>query len=198
MLKEILRVQIMGIIEVSCSTTNGMSGSPIVSKKKVIGIYIGGSPVPGQRECVKIIQRLSKKEPWCEILEDLRNLIAFDKFFISPLFYELFNNPLVKKFALLGKALSGSYLTHEEKKEIAKIYTIQDEFDSTVYELSSVLYKKIYTAVIMFRDKYKFQANVGLSVQHEAFRQSIPVIISKFSNVYRAQTLEDLIYYLNH
>lgn len=46
------------LIEISCSTTNGMSGSPIISEGKVIGVYVGGLHIPGQRECIKILQRL--------------------------------------------------------------------------------------------------------------------------------------------
>ena len=34
------------LIEVSCSTTNGMSGSPVVFDFKAVGVFVGGLPYP--------------------------------------------------------------------------------------------------------------------------------------------------------
>ena len=46
------------LIEISCSTTSGMSGSPIVSQGKYLGIYVGGPAIPGQRELMLIISKV--------------------------------------------------------------------------------------------------------------------------------------------
>ena len=42
------------VIEIDCSTTNGMSGSPIVHNEEIIGIYVGGPPIICQRELFQI------------------------------------------------------------------------------------------------------------------------------------------------
>lgn len=44
------------ILEIDCSTTCGMSGSPIVSHGKYIGVYVGGPALPGQKELIDIIK----------------------------------------------------------------------------------------------------------------------------------------------
>lgn len=185
-----------GIIEVSCSTTNGMSGSPIISNRKVIGVYVGGPPVQGQRECLKILQRLARRENPLEIFEDLRNLIFFDTFLITPIFGKFFSGSIVQDFYLYGRAMAGGILTTKEKKNIAKISDVPRIFKNLVGQLSSSIYDLIYLAFTEFKEKDKFQANIGISIHHDAFQNGILNIIDKFSNVIRAQTPEDLVNYL--
>ncbi|OMJ71450.1 hypothetical protein SteCoe_30333 [Stentor coeruleus] len=109
-----------GIIEVSCSTTNGMSGSPIILNRKVVGVYVGGPPIPSQRECIKIIQRLERKENPCEIFEDVRNLVLFDTFFTDNIFKDILKERSVENFELYGRAIAGGLLTEKEKKKSPK------------------------------------------------------------------------------
>lgn len=56
------------LLEITCSGINGMSGSPVVVQNSAVGIFVGGPPLPGQRELLKIatmIRRNKKKqEAW--------------------------------------------------------------------------------------------------------------------------------------
>jgi hypothetical protein len=101
-----------GLIEISCSDNSGMSGSPIISQEKVVGVYVEGPLIPGQRECVKILQRLWKQENPLEIMQDIRNLILFDSYFADAIFYQF-----VENFDLIGRSLAGVKL----KKKLCEL-----------------------------------------------------------------------------
>ena len=50
------------IVDIECSTTNGMSGSPIVMNSKFIGVYVGGPPLPGQRFLQNLIEYTNRDQ----------------------------------------------------------------------------------------------------------------------------------------
>lgn len=196
MLKGMLKILIVGLLKYSAQLLMACLGAQLFQIRKVIGIYVGGSPVPGQRECIKILQRLERKVNPCEIFEDIRGLIAFDTFFYNRIYDKLFSEPIVQRFCLYGRVMAGGVLTKKEKKEIAKINEVPKEFRGSVGKLPVIIYDLIYIAINEFKDKDKFQVNVGISVQHDVFQQSISNIISKLLCVSRVQTLEDLADYL--
>jgi hypothetical protein len=111
-----------------------------------------------------ILQRLKRNDNPLEIFEDIRNLIAFDTFFITPIFDEFFNEPIAQKFYLYGKVMVGGIFTEEEKKYIAKIDDVPRQFNISVQKLSFSIHDLIYIAITEYRDKDKFQANIGISV----------------------------------
>ena len=43
-----------GLLEVHYSTINGISSSPVVCNSTVVGVYLGGPPLHGQRELLKL------------------------------------------------------------------------------------------------------------------------------------------------
>lgn len=47
------------IIEVSCSTCSSMSGSPLISNNSIIGVFVGGPALKGQRELFKAAKELA-------------------------------------------------------------------------------------------------------------------------------------------
>ena len=65
------------LIDIDCAGTNGMSGGPILRKlpdrNKLIGIYVGGPPLPGQYQLFLINQRL-RLEEYSEVFSSLVNL----------------------------------------------------------------------------------------------------------------------------
>lgn len=185
-----------GLLEVSCSTTNGMSGSPIVSEGKFVGIYIGGPPVPGQRESLRIIHRLYKNENPTEIFRDIRDLINLDMNFMDPLFEDIINTEVMNKFGLLSKAMAGEVLTQEEINKIQGLDRLQMRYKQIANNISSLLSGKIYDTVVSFRNKELFKANVGISINHRTFNEKIRIIVNKFSECAIFASLDDLINHL--
>ena len=73
----IIVAQTENLIAINCAGTNGMSGGPILRKfpdrNKLIGIYVGGPPLPGQHQLFLINQRL-RLEEYSEVFSSLINL----------------------------------------------------------------------------------------------------------------------------
>ena len=44
------------LIDINCAGTNGMSGGPVFADNKIIGVYLGGPPLPGQYQLYYINQ----------------------------------------------------------------------------------------------------------------------------------------------
>ncbi|OMJ70927.1 hypothetical protein SteCoe_30995 [Stentor coeruleus] len=187
-----------GLIEISCSTTNGMSGSPIISEGKLVGVYTGGPPVPGQRESLKIIHRLSKNENPVEIFREIKDLENLDMHFIDPVFQEIINAPTTTKFGLLSKVMAGEVLTQKEIKEINGLNRLQEKYERFVSAISSNLSNIVYNSVVSFTNKDLFKANVGISINHGAFKQKIIKIIDEFSRCATFTSLDELIVHLKN
>lgn len=187
-----------GLLEVSCLTTNGMLGSPIISEGKFVGIYIGGPPVPGQRESLKIIHCLNKNENPIEIFRDIRDLLNLDMHFMDQLFEEIINTEVMNKFGLLSKAMAGKVLTQEEINKIQGFGRLQMRYDQIANSISTFLSGKIYYSVLSFRNKELFKANVGISNNHRAFNEKIRIIVNKFSECTIFASLDDLINHLKN
>lgn len=187
-----------GLIEVSCSTTNGMSGGPIICKKKCVGVYIGGPPVPGQRECLNIKRRLAQNDNPIEIMSDLRDLCKYDVHFSIPQFSRLLDIKFVKDYYLIGKFKAGEKLTKIEKKRLLSLGDLDLQFKNAVNLLSELLLGQIYRCMIFYKNKDLLKANVGISVLHQFFGQQIRNEINKFTNCTVFSSSNDLIEYLKN
>jgi hypothetical protein len=77
------------LLDLSCSTTSGMSGSPTFNDQgKVCGIYVGGPPLPGQRQLYKAIYCYLKQD-FLRALCIVRSLEPLDRFYRIPIFSRL-------------------------------------------------------------------------------------------------------------
>jgi hypothetical protein len=83
------------LIEISCSSYVGMSGSPIISSNKIQGVFVGGPPMPGQIEALQI-SRLIENECPLEANTLLQDCIVFDQYYNKPLFYKIYEKPQTK------------------------------------------------------------------------------------------------------
>lgn len=182
-----------GIIELACSTANGMSGSPIISQGCVVGIYVGGPPVPGQREVMKILQNLNKNESISDAIRDLEILRNYDRFFTVGLFSRILDSQDISTIKLIIKAQSEVKLSEEEERNFAMIQSPEKTLVNLVHEFSSGLCNLIYKAVSFFKHKGMFQANIGISTNHMALTQDVPEIQRRFSLINSCDTIEDLL-----
>ena len=84
------------IVDIECSTTNGMSGSPIVINSKFIGVYVGGPPLPGQRFLQTLIEYTNRDQ--FEMISSISpdSLLNFDSNYTMPIFTGLFQSKNLK------------------------------------------------------------------------------------------------------
>ena len=54
------------LIDIACSTTNGMSGGPVIVNSEIIGVYVGGPPIIGQRELFIASIKIENGEIACQ------------------------------------------------------------------------------------------------------------------------------------
>ena len=61
------------LLDIDCAGTNGMSGGPIMRKRKLIGVYVGGPPLPGQYQLF-LINQLLENNQFSEAYSNLSSL----------------------------------------------------------------------------------------------------------------------------
>ena len=161
------------LIEVSCSTTCGMSGSPVVFGSKAIGVHVGGPPLPGQRLLFMLVKMI--KEGKLQEAYDKRNeLFNYEAFyppkFISEIIYE------IEGFRFASK----------------------DELTCKKNLLIGMLNSVFYNCVLTFKDKEIFKTNTGISVFHPLFQdvaRKINLFQSLYTNMFNS--IDEVLAYLN-
>ena len=133
------------LIEVSCSTTNGMSGSPVVFGSKAIGVYVGGPPLPGQR-LLLILEKMIKEGKLQKAYNKRNNLLKFETFYTPNFFSQLIYDIEVCRFA--------------SKKELT--------FKKNL--LIVMLISTLFNCVEAFKYKEIFKTNTEISVFHPLFQ----------------------------
>ena len=161
------------LIEVSCSTTNGMSGSPVVFGSKAIGVYVGGPPLPGQR-LLFILEKMIEEDRIQEAYDKSKELLMYEASYPQNFFSEIIYDIEVCCFA------SKNELTC--KKSLLNI-----KLDS-----------KLYKCVTTYKDKEVFKTNTGISVFHPLF-QDVAIKIDLFQSLDQDffHSIDDVLAYLN-
>ena len=76
------------LLDLTCSTTNGMSGAPVVANYVTIGIYLGGPPLPGQRLLFLFLKMLNENKI-LEVYTKRNEMLAYDSYYTLNLFLPL-------------------------------------------------------------------------------------------------------------
>ena len=161
------------LIEVSCSTTNGMSGSPVVFGSKAIGVYVGGPPLPGQR-LLFMLQKMIEEDKIQEAYDKRNELLNYETFY-PPNFFD----KLIYK-------IEKCYFTPKDKLHNKKKLLIK--------KLDSKLSKCVLTS----KNKEVFITNTGISVFHPLF-QDVARRINLFQSLYTNtfNSIDEVLAYLN-
>ena len=163
------------IIEVSCSTCSGMSGSPLISNNSIIGVFVGGPTLKGQRELFKAAKELAHDN----LIESWKSFHGF--FNYQNLYQEdsddkelcdLYSMMFVSEGLELPSELPSELPLHPGKfnyKEL-KHYAIEN------------LISKIPSLIASIKDKNNITHNSALSIDNSAFQKIISdseVLISR-------------------
>ena len=169
------------LLEVTSSTYVGMSGSPIVSNNKLIGIFCGGPPMPGQREVLLIAAFLLKDNP-IEAYNGLKSCIPYDIYYTEPIFQNLLDNfSVCLLISLMCKnkgILNAPELAFFDEFIKKKIH--DSELGAKIVKLKSAiilsLFSLIRSTVLLIKDRRCLSFNIGISTKHPAF-QAIDKVI---------------------
>lgn len=185
------------LVEISCSATNGMSGSPIVCQGKYIGVYVGGPALPGQKELVDSM-KLAVAGDYNQAYNILKSTVCYDRFYEHTTFSYFLKDHESIFTDLCAKDRLKIELSVHEKKKIKKLKknTQLKEFEIQRFlELSSLF---LHMLICVYKDKLNFSANLGISYKNKVFRQ-VDLYVQKFStcNAQSFLCIDDIISFLN-
>ncbi|OMJ71682.1 hypothetical protein SteCoe_30051 [Stentor coeruleus] len=125
------------LLEVSCSGIFGMSGSPVIVNGYFVGIFIGGPPLPGQRELLIICSMLKRKKNIQKAWDILLSIQRLNCFYSTPIYENLINDDKVQSyftcFFILNKLDVPNELSNRDKllkkmgKDILRVFYKTEE-----------------------------------------------------------------------
>ena len=181
------------LIEITASTYSGMSGSPIVVNNKLIGLFCGGPPLPGQREAL-LIARMIEEDKGLQAYHLLQQCIQYDIYYKTPIFMNFANNFDSKLlFCLIFKSKSID--------PVSELTTVSEYIDSNLSKSSwdsskkllknfliSELFDFVLNAASYITNSLMLVFNTGISIHHPAFK-AIDNLVKN------CEKLEDRAYY---
>ena len=177
------------LVEVSCSTTSGMSGSPIIANEKVVGVYLGGPPLPGQKELFDIamlINNMEVERAW----EELQKLAHFDSDYNAYPFDRLLTDATIQRFVCYNRIKSGINFVdgllpvYKKCQEglVASLWSLDDTlYNFMMYSAGRVI-GCIYELVTCFIPQSDYMFNVGICIKEPCFLNA-KEILQRYKNV---------------
>ena len=163
------------LIEISASAYSGMSGSPIVVNNKLIGIFCGGPPLPGQREAL-LLARMIEADQGLEGYYLLQKCIQYDSHYKTPIFTDIANNFETQLLFCLLFNFKGESSVPELKNvyEYVKNNLSESSQDSERSLLKSFFISKlfdfVYNSPSYITNTSMLVFNTGISIYHPAFK----------------------------
>jgi hypothetical protein len=178
------------LIEIYCSSYSGMSGSPILCNNKLIGVFLGGPPLPGQFQALSLAKLINEEKP-LEAYELLENCIKLDDHYSEQLFNDVYNNISTK--ILISLLLEQKFIKPSNKLKNycqdstkiinkkglrEKLIILRDLKKSITCRLLDIT----YDILRHIKNKSLLAFNVGISITHPAFTH-INKIVSNSRNL---------------
>lgn len=180
----------MNIVEISCSTTNGMSGSPIIQNGKYIGVYVGGPALPGQRELVQIIQNI-QCEDFDSVISDIQSIQLYNSLYEREIFscLKTFTNEN-SLLSIISDKRQGRPVNNEREQIYLSYELHQLKKEKLMDKIKDLCFNLIYKTVCKYNDRANFRSNTGISSESSVFDR-ISVIVGKFYSL-RGRSFTDI------
>jgi Trypsin-like peptidase domain len=174
------------LLEITCSTYSGMSGSPILSSNKLVGVFCGGPPMPGQREALQVCSLIHQKRG-LEAYRILESCIIYDSYYTDRIFHKIFEDIHTKLLIciILKKTNVSPVETLKPAYEIINKFSDNEIRDLKIFlkgDIISKLLDVIRRAVVLVNNNSDLTFNIGISIKHPAFR-ALDLIINNSENL---------------
>ena len=169
------------LIDISCSTTSGMSGGAVVSGSEIVGVYVGGPPIEGQRELLQALHAV-ENDNIPTVYNNIQNFKDLDIHFTE----KIFESKVV-------------YLIEQCYAEAMKPRNSQNNnYPNIKSTLMQVLHDMLYICVTHYKTPEQFSTNTAVSIQHLLFAD-IRNKVNKFAALDRlpAADIDEIIAHLN-
>jgi hypothetical protein len=147
-------------LEINCSTCSGLSGSPLFSNNKLIGIFCGGPPLPGQKELFNAVMCLHEEkyfESW----------VCYQEFESLSFHYENISRMTI----LIGFKSIFMMMNLRIPDELNSLRNSRSmDLKEEKIVLIRAIYMLIKDLVQKFRNKDKYCFNIALPTWGEGFR----------------------------
>ena len=149
------------LLELTCTMMNGMSGSPVVSNNKIVGLSLGGPVLPGQHELTKSAQLINKND-YHAAWEAYKSFYTYSDLYL-PSALDLSHQEFCIHFAWLfeERALNlpeGLTALSESTKEMLKVLHPLPK-----QRLMGMLIDKVYELMSLLKNKDEICYNVAIS-----------------------------------
>lgn len=174
------------LLEISCSGINGMSGSPVIVNGSAVGVFVGGPPLEGQRELLKIASMIKNSTNIDDAWNMIIALVKKDELYNKPIFANLMNNRIVRNciIALLSKQkinIPGELIHGSENLTINR--TTKKKIIRRLKKNSiSLILDTIYNCLVFYKNSSNFNFNVAISTNHPLFEKLLDSI-NKFDAI---------------
>lgn len=174
------------LLEISCSAINGMSGAPVIVNDCAVGVFVGGPPLPGQRDLLKlaiIINSEKNKDEGWYLLQSLRNN---DVYYRRSIFENLNNQCRVNEYFLGWFLFENSSLPNElalfysilSKKNIDPVELMRRSKNSCI----STFFNTLYSCLAYYKNVNELSFNTAISTKHPIFAK-IDILLHEFDHV---------------
>ncbi|OMJ68860.1 hypothetical protein SteCoe_33552 [Stentor coeruleus] len=174
------------LLEISCSGTLGLSGSPVIANGYAIGVFVGGPPLPGQREIFKISEIIESKKNIEEAWNLLLSLQTFNSYYINSLFQDLIENDDVRTYFaswfLLYNYKVPNILNEEELFLITNCLDLSKELLNSEQVVLNLLDFCVHECLGEYKNVNELNFNVAISTNNIAF-ENITALLNEFKLV---------------
>ena len=169
------------LIDISCSTTSGMSGGAVVSESEIVGVYVGGPPIEGQRELLQALHSVENDEIRT-VYNNIQNFKDLDIHFTENIFERKLVDPIEQCYAEAVKPRNSK----------------NNNYPNIKSRLIREMYDMLYTCVTHYKTPKEFSTNTAVSIQHLLF-EDVRDKVNKFQTLDRlpAADIDEIIAHLN-
>ena len=158
------------IIEIACSTCKGMSGSPILQNNSIIGVFVGGPTLFGQRELFLAARYLTSND----VASFWMHFYNFTRY---QDLYDLFNIRIMHLFYTCLFESIGIELPQDEDIKLQTITWLIDQISSLVIKLkdkndishnsalptNGIAFQELMNDAQRFRETFKGITQINIS-----------------------------------
>ena len=187
------------LLEINCSATNGMSGSPVLVNQKLAGVYVGGPPVRGQNALYKLYKGLLE-ENYLYVLDKLnrkRDSLVFDA---SEEIQEQAQELLLMTEVLCKYCLK---IQKEASLEVIKKFSKRFKNERTLIyrfkiQVTNDLYLLIFDLISEHPNPRSLCFNSAIPVKHNPSFKTVKAALKKFRSLEETQfsTIQEFKSYL--
>lgn len=159
------------LVEISCSTTTGISGSPIINHGRYIGIYVGGSALPGQKELEDSMKLVIEGE-YAQAISVLKSTVCYNSYYDYDIFSRYLEVSYVKFIELYAKYKSNAELSDLDKINIMLLIEDTDSRDDQIEGFLLTCNEFVCELVRKYKNRLNYSANLGISYKNDVFKQN--------------------------